>query len=189
MIPFNWFDVLLAAMIALSAITGLRTGFIRVVIGLVAAIAGVLLGFWCYRIVAAKIMPYVSTEALADMLGFAIIFFGIVLLGSLISALLAKLFRWIGLSWFDHFLGGVVGLARGVLVVASVAATLLAFTPSPAPAFLANSRMLPYATEVAAGLAAMAPRDLKASFLEQWENLKQHWSHPERNGRARAKEV
>lgn len=168
----NWFDVVLAVIILLSAMAGLRSGFARVVIGLLATVAGVLLGFWCYRMVAAKLLPYVSTPALADICGFLIIFFGILIAGSLLAALLSKLFKWIGLSWFDHFLGGVAGFARGVLMVASLAAILVAFVPSPTPAFLTGSRVLPYANEVAAALAQMAPRDLKDSFLERWENLK-----------------
>ncbi|HLH03648.1 MAG TPA: CvpA family protein [Bryobacteraceae bacterium] len=176
----NWFDVVLVIIIAASALAGLRTGFARVVIGLAATIAGLLAGFWCYRIVGAKIAPYVSTEALADILGFLIIFFGVVIAGALLATLLARLFRWVGLSWFDHLLGGVAGFARGVLMVAALAAVLVAFIPSPTPAFLTQSRLLPYATEMAAALAQMAPKDLKDTFLQQWENLKQFWDHRQR---------
>lgn len=176
--PFNWFDIVLTLVILMSAIAGLRSGFARVVIGLIATIAGLLLGFWCYRIVAAKLAPFLSTPALADIFGFLIIFFGILILGALVAALLSRLFKWIGLSWFDHFLGGVAGVIRGILMVAAFAAILVAFVPSPAPAYLTTSRVLPYASHVAAALAQMAPRDLKDSFLQQWENLKQFWAQP-----------
>ncbi len=174
--PFNWFDVLLVIVVAMSALAGLRSGLARVAIGLVAPIAGLLFGFWCYRIVGAKLAPYLSSTALADILGFLIIFFGILIAGSLLAALLSRLFRWIGLSWFDHFLGGVAGLLRGILMVAATAAILVAFVPSPLPGFLTGSRVLPYASEVAAGLAQAAPKDLKDSFVQQWENLKQFWA-------------
>jgi len=171
----NWFDLLVAIVILLSAVAGLRSGFARVVIGLIATIAGLLLGFWCYRMVGEKLLPFVSTRALADILGFLIIFFAVAIAGSALAALLSRLFRWIGLSWFDHFLGGVAGFLRGILIVAGLAAILVAFVPSPLPTFLTNSRVLPYASEVAAALAQMAPRDLKDSFLQQWQNLKQYW--------------
>lgn len=174
----NWFDLLLAIVIVMSVVSGLRSGFARVVIGLIATVAGLLLGFWCYRIMGAKLAPFVSTVALADILGFLIIFFGILLVGSLLAALLSRIFRWIGLSWFDHFLGGAAGFVRGILVVAALAAILVAFVPSPAPTFLTQSRVMPYASEVAAALAQMAPRDLKDSFLQQWENLKRLWAKP-----------
>jgi membrane protein required for colicin V production len=174
--PFDWFDVLLALIILMSVVAGLKSGFARVIVGLIATIAGVLVGFWCYRIAGAKLTPYVSTTALADMLGFLIIFFGIVIMGALLAALLANLFRWIGLSWFDHFLGGIAGFVRGILIVAGVAAVLVAFVPSPVPAFVTNSRILPYASHVAAALAEAAPRDLKDSFFQEWQNLKQFWA-------------
>ncbi len=176
--PLNWFDVVILILILMSVIAGLRSGLARVVVGLVATVVGVLLGFWCYRLVAANLQPYVGTAALADILGFVAIFVGVLIVGSLIAALLARIFRWIGLSWFDHFLGGVAGFFRGILVVAGLAAILVAFVPAPAPPFLAHSRILPYASEIAAALAEAAPKDLKDSFLQQWDNLKQYWAHP-----------
>jgi hypothetical protein len=60
-------------------------------------------------------------------------------------------------------------------MIAALSAILVAFVPSPAPPYLTQSRILPYATEVAAALAQLAPKDLKDSFLQQWENLKQFW--------------
>ncbi len=171
----NWFDILLLIMILLSAVAGLKSGFARVVVGLIATVAGLLLGFWCYRIVGATLAPYVSTTALADILRFLIIFFGILIAGALIAALLANIFRWIGLSWFDHFLGGLAGFARGILMVAAISAILVAFVPSPVPGFVTGSRILPYASHVAAALAETAPKDLKDSFFQEWQNLKQFW--------------
>ena len=176
--PFNWFDALIFVVILLSVAAGLRSGFARVVVGLVATITGLLLGFWCYRLVAVKLTAYVGSAALADILGFLFILCGVLILGSLIAALLANLFRWIGLSWVDHLLGGVAGFVRGILVVAGTAAILVAFVPSPVPGFLTHSAMLPYASQVAAALAEAAPKDLKDSFLQQWYNLKHLWAKP-----------
>ncbi|MBV8553503.1 MAG: CvpA family protein [Acidobacteriaceae bacterium] len=175
---FNWFDLALGFLILMSGISGLRSGLARVVVGLIAMIAGIIAGFWCYRLVAAKLTPYISSVTAANILGFFAIFLAVVLLGSLVAALLSRIFRWIGLSWFNHFLGGVAGLLRGVLVVAVLANILIAFSPSPAPSYLENSRVLPYASQVAATLVEIAPRELKDSFTQQWGKLKQLWSEP-----------
>ncbi len=179
--PFNWFDVAIALVILTSVTAGLRSGLAKVVVGLVASVVGLLLGFWCYGLVAARLLPYVGTQGVADILGFFVIFFAVILLGSLMAALLGRIFSWIGLSWFDHLLGGVAGFFRGVLMVAGLAAILIAFVPSPTPAFLAHSRILPYASQIAAALAEAAPRDLKDTFRQQWENLKQYWARPARH--------
>jgi membrane protein required for colicin V production len=177
---FNWFDVVLAIVILASAAAGLRTGFARVVVGFAATVVGLLAGFWCYRLVAVKLQPWVASPAIASVAGFLIIFVGISILGALLAALLSRLLKWVGLSWFNHLLGGAAGFLRGVLIVAVLASVLVAFAPSPTPQYLRTSRVLPYASHVAAILAELAPRQWKDSFSQQMQNLKQ--SHAE-NGR------
>jgi uncharacterized membrane protein required for colicin V production len=102
------------------------------------------------------------------------------LLGSLIAAVLSRLFKWIGLSWFNHLLGGVAGGVRGIITIAVMIAVMVAFTPSPPPHFLDNSRLLPYATEISTWLASVAPRELKDSFDQQLENIRRLWAAPEK---------
>ncbi len=176
----NWLDIVLAIIILGSAIAGLRAGFTRVVIGLTATIVGLLAGFWCYRLVGAELHPWINSLQAANVVGFFLIFFGVVLLGSLIAALLARILKWVGLSWFNHLLGGVAGFARGALVVAVLANVLVAFAPSPVPVYLRDSRVLPYANGVASVLAEFAPHQLKESFSHQMESLKQIWAAHER---------
>lgn len=179
MVSFNWLDVVLVLLIVASAAAGLRTGFARVIIGLVATVAGIIAGFWCYRVVAGQLLAWTRLdERLANVFGFLIVFVGVLIVGSLLATVLARLFRWMGLSWFDHLLGGVAGFVRGVLVIAVLADVFVAFAPSPVPAFLQSSRVLPYASELGVALAQLAPRELKDSFNQQLENLKQLWSAP-----------
>jgi len=182
---FNWFDIVLIVIMLWSVLSGLRAGLARVVVGFIAAIFGLLAGFWFYRLMAARLIPWVKTVTAADILGFLIIFVGVLILGSLISALLSRLFNWIGLSWFNHFLGGIAGLLRGAVVVAALVDVLVAFSPSPTPSFLGNSRVLPYTIQISSWVVSLAPRELKDAFTEQMEILKQFWAPP----RDRSQEV
>lgn len=176
---FNWLDVVLLLMLIASAVAGLRTGFARVIIGLVATVAGIIAGFWCYRVVAAQLLAWTRLdERMANIFGFLIVFVAVLIVGSLLATLMARLFRWMGLSWFDHLLGGVAGFVRGVLFIAVLADVVVAFAPSPVPGFLQSSRVLPYASELGIALAQLAPRELKDSFNQQLDNLKQLWSVP-----------
>ncbi|MGA7415559.1 MAG: CvpA family protein, partial [Bryobacteraceae bacterium] len=113
------------------------------------------------------------------IIGFLVIFAVVAAIGGLVAIVLSKLFNWIGLSWFDHLLGGVVGFLRGCLVVAALVAAIIAFAPSPTPAFLNESAVLPYATSVASAIAQMAPRELKDAFEQQLENIKHAWKDAE----------
>jgi membrane protein required for colicin V production len=175
---WNWFDIVLFLILLSSTVSGLRAGLARVVVGLVSAVAGLLAGFWCYRIVAVQILPIVRTETAANVLGFLIIFLGALIVGSVLGALLSRLFQWIGLSWFNHLLGGAAGLLRGALVIAALVDVVVAFSPSPTPRFISNSRVLPYADELSGWLVQLAPRELKDMFVEQMENLRRLQSHP-----------
>lgn len=173
----NWFDVVLLLILLASAISGLRSGLARVIIGLISTVVGVVAGFWSYRMVAAELMPIVRTEVVANILGFCVVFCGVLIVGALIAALLSRLFQWIGLSWFNHLLGGIAGAIRGALVIAVLVDVLVAFAPSPTPQFISNSYLLPYTTEISAWLVELAPRELKDSFIQQMENLRRFRNH------------
>lgn len=178
MVNVTWIDIALIAIILWSVATGLRAGLARVVVGFVATIAAFLAGFWCYRLVAVKLAPWIPNTTVANFAGFFIIFCGILILGALISAALSKVFEWIGLSWFNRLLGGAAGFFRGVLVIAAIVDVLIAFAPSPTPEVLEHSVVVPYVTSVAAWLVDLAPRALKDAFDQQMENLRQHWANP-----------
>ncbi|MGC2659030.1 MAG: CvpA family protein [Bryobacteraceae bacterium] len=175
-IHINWFDIFLMLVIFVSFVSGLRSGFARVVVGLIATFFGLLAGFWFYRMLAPKLLPYLKTETAANMLSFLLIFIGVLLLGSLIAAILSKLFSWIGLSWFNHLMGGAVGVLRGALMAAALVAVVIAFSPKPPPSFLNDSQVAPRAKQVASWLADLAPRELKDAFNQQMEDLKQFWA-------------
>lgn len=181
---FNWFDVVLILIMLWSALAGLRAGFARVIVHLIATILGLIAGFWFYRLLAAELMPWVKNITAADILAFLMIFVGMLILGSLVSALLSQLFRWVGLSWFNHILGGAAGIVRGALIIAALVDVMIAFSPSPTPAFLDNSRVLPYTLQISSWMVDLAPRELKDAFTEQMKNLKQFWA-PQRDGHSR----
>lgn len=176
---FNWFDVSLLVLVLVSVVSGFSAGFARVTIGFVSAIVGLWLAFWSYRIPAAWLKSFIPNETADNIIGFLVIFAVVAAIGGLVAIVLSKLFNWIGLSWFDHLLGGVVGFLRGCLVVAALVAAIIAFAPSPTPAFLNESAVLPYATSVASAIAQMAPRELKDAFEQQLENIKHAWKDAE----------
>lgn len=176
--PLNWLDIALVVVLLWSTFAGLRAGLARVVVGLAATVVGLMAGFWCYRLVAAKILPWVSTVTIANILGFFVIFFGTLLIGALIASLLSRLFKWVGLSWFNYLLGGLAGFLRGALIISALLDFFVAFAPSPTPSALEHSQVLPYASHISSWLVNLAPRELKDAFTQQFQNLKQLWAKP-----------
>ncbi|MGV8294393.1 CvpA family protein, partial [Pseudomonas aeruginosa] len=74
--------------------------------------------------------PYIETTLLRMGVSYAVVFI-IVLLGvGLVNMTLAALIRSTGLSPADHGLGGMFGLARGLLIVLALVAAA-GYTPLP----------------------------------------------------------
>ena len=174
----NLFDYVLLGILALSCIAGLRAGLVRVVVHLVATFAGLLAAFWCYRLVAVKLQPLISQPLAAEVVGFCLVFFGVMIVGSIGGTLVARFFQAIGLGWLDHLLGGAAGLLRGAFLIAIAVAVIMAFTPPPTPAFLSDSKILPYAASVSGALAELAPKQVRDGFVDQMNRLKQIWLLP-----------
>ena len=73
----SWIDLVLALVIASSVLTGFTAGFARVGVGFAALVVGMLCGFWFYGIVAAYVIDYVTSPAIANLIGFFVILIGI----------------------------------------------------------------------------------------------------------------
>jgi len=172
----NWIDILVVLVIGLSVLSGLMAGFARVGVGFIATMLGIFFGFWCYGVVAAYVLDYVSSKAIANLVGFFAIFIGIVLIGAVVGRVLAKFFKWVGLSWFDRILGGAFGLVRGIVMAAALVTVLLAFAPQPPPRSVVESKTMPYVIDASNILAALTPREVKEAFQETKDKVKKIWS-------------
>ena len=169
-------DLLLALVIASSVLAGFASGFARAGVGFAAMIFGMFAGFWFYGIVAAYVIDYVSSQALANLIGFFVILAGVMLAGAITGRILAKFFKWVGLSWLDRLLGAAFGVVRGFVIAAAMATVLLAFSPSPPPRSVVDSKILPYVINVSDVLAALTPREIKDSFYATKDKVKAVWS-------------
>lgn len=171
----NLLDILLVAIVGASVAAGFMGGFARVGISFIAAVTGVLFGFWFYGIPAEWFHQYLSSRTASNLLGFFTVFFAFVFAGLLVGKLLSKLFRWTGLSWLDRLLGGAFGLVRGGLLAVAFIAVLMAFTPAPLPGWMVDSKVLPYAIDASNVCAALAPSSIKEAFRESMRDIRKVW--------------
>jgi membrane protein required for colicin V production len=169
-------DLLVVVVIGSSAVAGVMAGFARVGIGFLAAILGVVFGFWFYGIPAGWVHRYLHSVAVSNLMGFLLVFWVILFIGALFAKVTSKLFKWTGLSWLDRLLGGAFGLVRGALIAVVMIAVLLAFTPKPMPNWMVKSEVLPYAMEASDVIASLAPNAIKTAFRESMLELRRLWS-------------
>src|SRR5258706_10454228 len=141
----NLLDLLLVIVVGLSMASGFMGGFARVGIGFLAALAGVLFGFWFYSTPAAWLHTFVRSNTFCNLAGFFIVFLLFVFLGALVGRLLSKLFKWTGLSWLDRLLGAAFGFVRGSIIAAVFFTGLMAFPPPPPPQLVVGLVVAPFA--------------------------------------------
>ena len=158
----SWADIGIVAVVLLSVLLAAAQGFFFEIFSLAGTVVGYLLAAWGYTRVAPMLEPYVKTPWVANISAFLLIFVAVTLLASAIGRLMRATMKEVGLRWFDRLLGGVFGLARGLLVVMVICLALASFAPgSPV---LSNSRLAPYLLVVARAAVWLAPTQVRMQF-------------------------
>lgn len=109
-------DVIIAVLLAVGLISGLRDGLVKQVAGLAGLIGGLLLGRAFYMPVGAWLTGLfgMSVEA-AHITAFVLILILVPLLFSLVGWLVSKILSAICLGWINRLLGGLVGVLKFAL--------------------------------------------------------------------------
>jgi membrane protein required for colicin V production len=157
-------DWIIFALLLLNVVSAAIQGFLAEALSMAGLIVGYIVAAWQYPRLAGWLSSFFKSEWLADIFGFLIIFFAIVLLFGIAGRIARWVMKEAGLSGFDRFLGGVLGLLKGGLMVAVILMGLTAFTPTSK--LLEDSQLAPYF--LVAGRAAIwvAPSDFRARFYE-----------------------
>jgi membrane protein required for colicin V production len=174
--PVNWLDFVLALILLISTLGGVRKGFSREIIGLAAALVGLLLASQFYRLAGQPLKPYIGEEFLTSAAGFLIVFFAVVIAGAILSSVVKRVLKTVGLSTVDRLLGGVYGLVRGSLIALAIIMGLTLFTSTKA---VVQSRVAPYLIEASSFAARAAPSGLRSRFQHEYEQLKSSWKPAE----------
>jgi membrane protein required for colicin V production len=164
----DWLDIVLAILILGAVILGFVKGLVRELLGFVVVIAGIVLAARWYQPVAAVVGKVVKNEAVANFLGFILVFLGVFLAGAILTGLLTKVMKGT-LGFFNHFLGGLVGLVEGVLVGGALVFGLLAFPVNPDA--VTNSKLAPICYEGARIFINLIPQDLKDKIKSTYDDV------------------
>jgi membrane protein required for colicin V production len=167
----NWLDGILAAVVLISLVTAILKGFIRELISLASVLAGLMIAALGYRRVGPWFEDMTSSQQVALGLGFLTLFLGTLLIGALASFFARRLIQKAGLQWFDRFLGGIFGLARGIAIDCALLMVLLAFSLKPEA--VQSSLLAPFVVTGARVMVLAMPADLKAKFQGGFDKFHQ----------------
>lgn len=155
-------DWMICGIVVVNVVAAATQGFFSEALTMAGLVVGYIVAAWQYRSVAEWLESFFKNPWLAEILGFLIIFFAILLL----FGVAARIARWVmkeaGLSGFDRFLGAVLGLLKGALMVAVILMGMTAFEPTSK--FLANSQLAPYFLVVGHAAKWLAPTELRLRF-------------------------
>ncbi len=161
MSPADW---IILGLIALNVVSAAIQGFFAEALSLAGLVIAYVVAAWQFVRLAEWLATFLKSQWLSDILGFLIIFFAIVLLFGVAGRVARWVMKEAGLSGFDRFLGGVLGLLKGGLMVAVVLMGMTAFTPTSK--LLENSQLAPYFLVVGRAAIWLAPSPLRARFYQ-----------------------
>ncbi len=157
-------DWLIVVVVVLSAVGAAIQGFFAEALSMAGLVIGYVVAAWQYQRLAEWFMRFLKNEWLAEIFGFLVIFFAILILFGIAGRIARKLMKAAGLSGFDRFLGALLGVVKGGLVVAVVLMGMTAFTPTSK--MLEKSELAPYFLVVGRAAIWVAPSALRARFYE-----------------------
>jgi membrane protein required for colicin V production len=162
-------DWLIVVVILLSIVSAAIQGFFAEALSMAGLVVGYVVAAWQYPGLSAWFMTFLKNGWLADIFSFLIIFFVILLVFNVAARVARKLMKAAGLSGLDRFLGALLGVVKGVLIVTVVLMGMTAFTPTST--MLKNSELAPYFLVVGRAAMWVAPAELRARFNDGLEFL------------------
>jgi membrane protein required for colicin V production len=164
-------DWIILGFLVFSVAAAAIEGFFHEAFKLAGLVVGYLLAAWQYRRVADWFAPFLKSPWLAEIAGFLIVFFAVLLVAGIAGRIARWAMKKAGLSMIDRLLGAVLGLLKGVLVVAVVLTAMTAF--APAAKWLEESELAPYFLVGGRAAIWLAPPELRHRFYQGLDYMRQ----------------
>ena len=166
----EWLDLVLLTGLCISVVIGIWRGFVREIISMASVAGALIVSGLGYRWAGGFFEDIARDSRVAGGIGFLVLFFTIVIVGVITSALLRRLIKFAGLDWFDRFMGGTFGALRGLLIGSVVLLALTAFDIKGN--VIKNSLLAPYFLIGARAIVLVMPQDVKTKFKEGYESFR-----------------
>lgn len=158
-----WIDILIVAIIAVSAVISLIRGFVQEALSLATWVAAFALAWFFFRPLAGQLEPLIDVSSIRLGVAYGVILLVVLLLGAFINRFMKTLVETTGLTGTDRLLGIFFGVARGALVVA-ILVLLAGLTPFPGDTWWRESQLIPYFQDIAVWLQGHLPDDIAMNF-------------------------
>lgn len=166
-----WLDFAFIGIVLLSVLIGVFRGFVREALSLATWIVAFVLALR-YGAALSQQLSAIHVQAARIAAGYALVFFGALIAGAILTWLVCLLVRGSGLRPIDRMLGSGFGLARGALLV--VALVMLAgFSALHDEPWWKASHLAPQLKPAADSLQSLIPQHWLA-YLQASEHPGEH---------------
>ena len=158
-----WLDIVIIAIILLSAVISLARGFVKEAFSLAIWVLAFWLSWSFFRDLEVPLRQWIGSPTARLGIAFALLMIATLTVGGLVNYLIIQLVERTGMSGTDRLIGMVFGAARGVLLVA-VLVLLAGLTPLPREGWWLESTLAGYFEEMAFWLRDLLPPELAERF-------------------------
>jgi membrane protein required for colicin V production len=171
----NTLDLAIVVAGGFGLLAGLGRGLLRMLVSLIALAGGIYFAFLYYPVARDLTLKYVSvTPAVAAVIGYAAVFFIVVIIVQSAGAVLVRLVRTVNLGWIDRLAGGVAGGAITLAMVGLILMLMAAMLPADS-SLLKNSQLAPSVLHYTGALLAYIPPEVKTAYENQRNELMRNW--------------
>ncbi|MBV8063441.1 MAG: CvpA family protein [Nevskia sp.] len=151
-----WLDYVFVGIVLLSVLWGALRGFIREALSLATWVAAFVLSLGYGPQFAEQLRTTIASDPLRLVAGYAIPFFGVLLVGGLLIWIIAWAVRGAGLAPLDRMLGSGFGLLRGGFIVLALV-MVAGFTSLGREPWWRQSQIAPQIQPLAREFQALIP--------------------------------
>jgi membrane protein required for colicin V production len=171
----NFLDILILNIVAVCLLSGFFEGLFKEIVSIIGIAAAFYPASKYYPLFAKPFSDLISNTPAINIIGFFVLFgvlkigiglFGIILHRTVWDITFARL--------IDHFLGTLVGFAKGVLLAAVIIVTLTAFLKKDSP-LLRESVLSPHVAVISDKMALFAGSTMKKRFFTKRHALENSW--------------
>lgn len=167
----NPLDILLIVVLLYCLVMGFFRGFIREVAAILGVMAGFYAGYSLYPFLAAHLTRWMASPAYRNIFSFLLIFSAVFIIIGLIAVVIQYLLKNSSLNWMDRISGGGIGAVKGMLIISVMLLILMTFLPANVP-IIRDSLLAPTVVRISEQMIKIASKDMKQRFEVKVEPFK-----------------
>jgi membrane protein required for colicin V production len=160
-LPFTLLDLIVIAIVLISALLALSRGFVREVLTLVCWIGAGAVAYFAFTPLRPMVLQAVHNDLVADLVTAAVVFLVPLIVFKLLAGMITRGVEDSRMGFLDRILGLLFGIARGVVLVAAAWLVVgLVIKPDRQPDWVQHAYLRPQIERGASILAGLLPADL-----------------------------